>query len=196
MQDNLDDGLVRLLATWVQHRHESHWQYIAGVWNEGAAQRQYALFTNGHKQSDCTTLTRTDADNQAHGYVSAVGGATPDCKFCFSYATGKHQLEPNRWHFLVFTFDQKAIRLYFDGEFDENGPYNPFLWDKPIFDGEPQGADFTVAQRNVPSWLDYPQGTPHRRTSFAGLLGGLAVFDRALGADEIRAMHDATTQPR
>lgn len=180
------------IAAWVQRRSDHHWQYIAGVWDEGAAARQYALFTCGHKQSHATDLSRTDADNRAHGYVSEVGGATPDCRWCFSYATGGQSLEKNRWHFLVFTYDLNAIRVYVNGELDPNGDCNPFPWDKPIFDGGIGGADFTVAQRNVRSWPDYPRGRAGNRTGFDGLLGGVAVFDRALKAEEIGALHAAT----
>jgi len=177
------------IVAWVKRRSDVHWQYIAGVWDEHNAARQYALFTCGHKQTDYTTLTRTDAEHQAHGYVSDVGGATPDRPFCFSYATGKSKLTYDQWAMIAFTYDHNAIKVYFNGKLDENSNYNPFVWDKPIYNGE---ADFTVAQRAVPSWPGYPEGMPENKVGFGGLLGGLAVFNRAITADEITRLYQST----
>ena len=44
------------VAAWVKRRADVHWQYIAGVWDELHAARQYALFTCGHRQADWRTL--------------------------------------------------------------------------------------------------------------------------------------------
>jgi hypothetical protein len=143
-------------------------------------------------QSDYRTLNRTEARFQIHGYVSDVGGATPSRPFCFSYATGKTQLAPERWYMIAFTYDHHALRVYCNGEFDENGNYNPFFWNKPIFDGGEDGADFTVAQRAVTGWVGYPTQEASTYNGFGGLLAGLAVYDRCLTADEIRAMFKAT----
>ena len=194
------------IVAWIKRRADVHWQYIAGVWKEGAREfkgqtsgagegspgRQYALFTCGHKQTDYTTLTRTDAEHQVHGYVSDVGGATPDRPFSFSYATGKSKLGYDEWNMIAFTYDHEAIRVYFNGKLDENGNYNPFYWDKPIFDGGEDGGDFTVAQREVPSWPDYPEGQPGNKVGFGGVLGGLAVYNRALEPAEIQKLYQST----
>tara|TARA_Y100001980_G_C14556916_1_gene353646 strand:- start:48677 stop:49567 length:891 start_codon:yes stop_codon:yes gene_type:complete len=181
------------MVAWVKRGQDGIWQYIAGVWNERDKQRQYALFTCGHKQSDYTTLNRTDARNRAHGYVSDLGGATKDRPYCFSYATGKKQLEIGEWNMIAFTYDHESIKVYFNGELDENGNYNPFYWDKPIFDGGENGADFTVAQRALPAWPGYPEvEKPTHGEGFAGLLGGLAVYDRALKANEIENLYKSS----
>ncbi len=180
------------MVAWIQRGVDVHWQYIAGVWNERDSARQYALFTSGHKQTDYTTLTRTDAEHQPHGYVSDVGGATEDRPWCFSYATGGTTLQKGQWYMIAYTYDHEAIRVYTNGELDENSNYNPFYWDKPIFDGADRGADFTVAQRGVHSWPDYPEGTPGNKVGFGGILGGLAVYDRALTAQEISDLYTAT----
>jgi hypothetical protein len=71
------------VIAWIKRRTDVHWQYITGMWNEHDKARQYALFTSGHKQTNALTMERTPADNQAHGYVSDVGGATPGHPFCF-----------------------------------------------------------------------------------------------------------------
>ncbi len=179
------------VVAWVKRRADVNWQYIAGVWDERHERRQYALFTSGHKQTDYTTLTRTDAKHQPHGYVSDVGGPTPGRPWAFSYATGKTKLEKDKWCMIAFTYDHEQLKVYYDGKLDANGNYNPFVWDKPIFDGGDEGADFTVAQRDVHSWPDYPEGVPGNKVGFGGLLGGLGVFDRALTAEEIRGIYES-----
>lgn len=182
------------MIAWVKRTCDAPWQYIAGVWNERDSLRQYALFTCGHRQTDWQTLKRTAARHQAHGYVSDVGGATPGKPFCFSYATGKTAIPADTWAMIAFTYDHTAIRTYHNGELDTNAGYNPFQWDKPIFDGGPNGADFTVAQRALPAWPGYPEVVnPTHPEGFGGLLGGLAIFRRALTENELRAIHHATS---
>ncbi|WP_197440010.1 LamG domain-containing protein [Calycomorphotria hydatis] len=181
------------VVAWIQRHSDNVWQYIAGVWNERDAKRQYALFSCGHKQTDYTTLTRINARNQPHGYVSDVGGATPERPYCFSYGTGKTTLEKGKWYMLAFTYDHHAIRVYTNGKLDENGNYNPFYWDKPIFDGGEEGAHFTVAQRALPAWPGYPEvEEPTHHEGFGGVMGGLAVYERALSAEEIKTLYEAT----
>lgn len=87
---------------------------------------------------------------------------------------------------LAFTYDHSVIKVYFNGEPDENGYYNPFYWDKPIFDGGKNGADFTIVQRALPSCL------PTHGEGFSGFLGGLAVYDRALRETEIAQLYKST----
>ncbi len=180
------------IVAWIKRRADVHWQYIAGMWDEQNSARQYALFTSGHKQSDYTTLERIDADHQPHGYVSEVGGATPGRPFAFSYATGGTTLEYDEWYMIAFTYDHETIKVYTNGELDENGNYNPFYWDKPIYDARENGSDFTVAQRSVPSWPDFPEGVPGNKVGFGGVIGGLAVYNRALVPDEIAGLYEST----
>jgi len=194
------------IVAWIKRRVDNHWQYIAGMWDEGdkrfkgkvrgegpgAPARQYALFANGHKQANYKSLTRTNADNQAHGYVSDSGGATPGKPFSFSYATGASFIEEDQWTMIAFTYDHQALKVYHNGRLDKNPNYNPFYWDQPIHDGAEDGADFTVAQRSVPSWPDYPKGEPGNEVGYGGLLGGLAVYRRALTEQEIKQLYTST----
>lgn len=180
------------MVAWIKRRVDVHWQYIAGMWDEQNAARQYALFTSGHKQSDYTTLERIDANHQPHGYVSEVGGATPGRPFAFSYATGGTTLEEDQWYMIAFTYDHEVIKVYTNGDLDENGNYNPFYWSKPIYDAGADGGDFTVAQRSVPSWPDFPKGVPGNKVGFGGILGGLAVYNRALKPTEIYSLYEST----
>ena len=94
---------------------------------------------------------------------------------------------------IAFTYDQKEIRVYFNGELDANEGCNPFPWDKPILDPGEKGADFTVAQRALPAWPGYPDAeAPTHKEGFGGLLGGLAVYKRALKAEELRSIYNKT----
>jgi hypothetical protein len=180
------------IVAWIKRRSDAPWQYIAGFWNERDAKRQYALFTCGTWMTDHTNLERIAAKYQAHGYVSEVGGKTIGKSACFSYGTGKSVIQYDTWVMIAFTFDQHALRVYFNGELDDNGNYNPFMWNKPIFDGGENGADFTVAQRGLPAWKKYPDEAPTHNEGFGGLLGGLAVYKRALNASEIQDLYLAT----
>ncbi len=167
------------MVAWVKFESDRYWQFIAGNWSEGHAAfqgkasgtgkrypaRQYTLFAFDNSQNDYTTYVRTPVKHRAMGYLSPFGGASPDRPFAFDYASGAVQLQMQRC---------------------------PFKFKGPIFSGGPEGADFTVALRNHPKWPDYPEGKPEHEEGFDGRIGGLAVFDRALTADEIKALHEAT----
>lgn len=184
------------ILAWIKRDSERLWQYIAGAWNETDAKRQYALFVNGSRKTDCRTFTRTNADCQAHAYLSVEGGNTPGNFACFSYATGATRLEENRWYFLAATYDQQSLKVYVDGKLDVLEYCNPFVYsDKPIFDGGARGANFTVAQRAIPDWKGYPD-TPYEKQGFSGQMGGLAVYDRALSPQQIGKIHAAAEARR
>lgn len=183
------------MVAWVMRVGDNNWQYIAGMWNERDAQRQYALITCAHRQTDQRTLERTVAKNQTHGYVSDVGGPTPGKPFCYSYATGQQKIAKEQWYMLAFTYDHRQLRVYVNGVLDYQENYNPFNWDKPIYSGGVKGSDFTVAQRALPLWPGYPQlAEPPQNEGFDGLLGGLAVYRRALTESEINNLYQDTMQ--
>lgn len=185
------------MVAWIKRIGDNNWQYIAGMWNERDAQRQYGLFTCAHKQTDQRTLERTNARNQTHGYVSDVGGATTDRPYCYSYASGLQKIEKEQWYMLAFTYDHQQLRVYVNGVLDYQENYNPFNWDKPIFSGGNDGSDFTVAQRALPQWPGYPQSPePPQHEGFDGLLGGLAVYKRALTAAEINKLYKKTSKQK
>ena len=181
------------IVAWIQRESDSVWQYIAGMWNERDAKRQYALFTCAGSQTNFETMDRIPAKHQTHGYASDVGGATPGKPFCFSYASGKTKLPKREWVMIAYTYDHNFLRVYVNGKLDRHPGYNPFPWDKPIFDGGKDGADFTVARQCLPNWPHYPDAEkPMRKQGFGGKLGGLAVYKRALSPDELETMHNAT----
>jgi hypothetical protein len=185
------NGAQYTILAWIKRDSERPWQYIAGVWNETESERQYALFINGRRKTDYRTFTRTDANCQAHAYLSVEGGKTPGNLACFSYATGATRLEEDRWYFVAATYDQESLKVYVDGTLDALENYNPFVYpDKPIFDGGDDGVNFTIAQRAIPGWKEYPD-TPFEKEGFSGQIGGLAVYNTALSATQIAAVHTA-----
>jgi hypothetical protein len=194
------------MVAWIKRESNANWQFIAGMWDEGSLEfigksqgvgkgapaRQYAIFISGTWQNDYTTYERIKAEHQAHGYISSLGGATPDCMAAFDYATGGTHLKKNRWYMIAYTYDGEAIKVYVDGKLDYNETYNPFLFNGSIFDGGEKGSDFTVAQRHVPGWPSYPEGTNTKDIGFDGRIAGLAVYDRALSQDEINKLYNST----
>jgi hypothetical protein len=194
------------MVAWVKRRSDRGWQYIAGMWNEGdekfmgkskgvgnrAPSRQYAMFIGGYYQNDYTTYERSPAKNQAMGYLSPFGGATEGYHAAFDYATGGTEIEKDRWYMVAYSYDGEWIKVYVDGELDSNNNYNPFYYDGPIFDGGENGTDFTIAQRDHPNWPAYPMGVPNYKEGFDGIIGGLAIYGKALSDDEIKILYGST----
>ncbi|MEW4562576.1 LamG-like jellyroll fold domain-containing protein [Bremerella sp. JC770] len=181
------------IVAWIERASDANWQYIAGMWNERDAKRQYALFTCAASQTNFETMDRIPARHQTHGYASDVGGATPGKPFCFSYASGATKLAKREWTMIAYTYDHEFLRVYVDGKLDEHPGYNPFPWNKPIFDAGDNGADFTVARQCLPNWPHYPKAEkPMLKQGFGGKLAGLAVYRRALSSDELETMYQQT----
>lgn len=173
---------VSVLA-WLKREHQGAWQGIAGVWDESRGKRQYCLFLNGRKRTDARTMVREPCKDLFQGHVSDVGGPTSGEEFCITYATSGTPVPFTGWQFLAMTYDAREVRLYRNGRFDASQGSNPFPHPHGLFDGGAEGADFTVGSVSV-------KGKPGN--FFAGLLGGVAVFDRALTEAEIAVLAKAT----
>lgn len=135
---------------------------IAGIWDESRKKRQYCLFLD---------LPIWDSKDQVGGHISYHGGPTPEYKYCMDAAIGKTPVKFDEWHCVGFTYDGAYARTYLDGALDERGERNPFYYPQGIFDGGDDGADFTVGAVSR---------SGEAGNFFHGLIGGLAVFDRAL----------------
>ncbi|MCS7048815.1 MAG: LamG domain-containing protein [Verrucomicrobiae bacterium] len=182
------------LIAWVKPDSDRLWQFVAGVWNERDHQRQYALFFNGAWQYDHVAGMRTPCTRRAHAYLSREGGHTPGHPACFSYATGQTELRPGAWYCLALTYDGEQLAVHVNGRLDANPRHNPLPFPGPIFDGGATGADFTVAQRAMAMWREYPHGVIPVAEGFSGLLGGLAVYDRALSEEELVSLTGELSQ--
>ncbi|WP_009963676.1 LamG-like jellyroll fold domain-containing protein [Verrucomicrobium spinosum] len=171
------------VMAWVRRERPHAWQAIAGVWDESRKKRQYCLFLNAASRTDHRTMKRKPSKDLFQGHVSSVGGPTPGEEFCITYASSGSVVAMEGWHCLTLTYDAREVRLYLDGRFDASEGSNPFPYAEGLFDGGEGGAEFTVGSVSV-------RGRPGN--FFGGRLGGLAVFQRALSAEEIAALHTAT----
>lgn len=170
------------LIAWIKRRQSAYGgcQAVAGMWNEHE-RRQYCLFLN---------LGIWDSAEQVGAHVSAIGGATPGYKYCMDAAIGGTVVPFDEWQCVAITYDGQCARAYLNGRLDEREGRNPYPYPYGLFDGGEGGADFTVGAVARPDWVD-EQFVPHGSSianPFVGLLAGLAVFDRALTDDELKAV--------
>lgn len=172
------DAQVSVVA-WVLREDPAVWQAIAGVWDETRKKRQYCLFLNAPRGTRSDEMKRYPLANRIHGHVSAVGGPTPGEEFCITYSSGATEIPLGRWVCLAMTYDGRASRVYVNGRLDALEHFNPFPYSDGLFDGGADGADFTVgAVHRSGIWGNF----------FGGQIGGLAIFRRALGESELRAL--------
>lgn len=190
---------------------------IAGIWSEGqganddTGTRQYAMLFNMPTYGGLRQLT---PHVSSEGGVSrrADGSALP---WCVDYAAPRSELPVGRWVTLGFTYDGTHITAYLDGVlekremdpvkdkrddryFTSEGPgggprgMNPYYHGRGIFrydpslhaESKPKGpADFTVGARYA--------GGSMLGEALKGRMAGLAVFNRALTADEMKRLHKA-----
>ena len=160
------------IMAWIKRAKQAqdHCEAVAGMWNETALARQYCLFLNLHIW---------DSANQVCGHVSRIGGPTPGYKYCMDAAIGATAVPFDLWQCVGFTYDGSEAKSYLNGQLDARPDRNPYGYEGGLFDGGAHGADFTVAAVDrsgvMGNW-------------FAGALGGLAVFDRALSLREMAYM--------
>jgi hypothetical protein len=164
------------VAAWIRRGDSSSWQAIAGVWDETRGKRQYCLFLNAPRGTRADEMKRYPLQNRIHGHVSAVGGPTPGEQFCITYSSGATEIPLREWHCLAMRYDGHESRVYVDGRLDALEHYNPFPYPGGLFEGGTEGAPFTVgAVHRGGEWGNF----------FAGQIGGLAVFNRALSDAEM-----------
>ncbi|WP_409344016.1 LamG-like jellyroll fold domain-containing protein [Paenibacillus sp. MBLB4367] len=145
-------------------------QAVAGIWNETESKRQYCMFLD---------LRIWESADQVCGHVSSVGGPTPGYEYCMTTAIGSTPVSKEEWHALAFTYDGTFAKVFVDGRLDRREGYNPYLYDAGLYEGGPEGADFTVAAVHRAGEMG---------NFFAGTIGGLAVFREALSDEEIMAL--------
>lgn len=150
-----------------ENRENEGCQAIAGMWNETERKRQYCLFLD---------LRIWESGDQVCGHVSSSGGPTPGYKWCMTTAIGRTKVQKGEWHAVAFTYDGTFAKVYLDGRLDRREKFNPYRYDEGLFDGGPDGADFTVAAVHRSGEMG---------NFFAGDIAGLAVFREALGDEEM-----------
>jgi hypothetical protein len=189
---------------------------IAGIWSEGkgfgddSRTRQYAMLMDMPAYGGPKRLTP---------HISSEGGVTyradgSQFPWCADYAAGKTELPKDQWMTLGFTYDGQFIRAYFNGLLDaqdldpvkhkrtdpyftQEGPgghsrgINPYYHGRGIFQYDAAKhaktkiapSDFTVGSRLVMGGK--------LREALVGKMAGLAVFNRAITAEEMKKLHDA-----
>jgi hypothetical protein len=180
------DAQVTVVA-WLKRTHApgNACEAVAGVWNEHD-RRQYCLFLN---------LGIHNSSQQVCAHVSATGGPTPGFRYCMEAAIGATHVPLDVWRCVAMSYDGTFARACLDGQLDARGDRNPARYPGGLFNAGPDGADFTVGAVARPERVDLIDGKPvasgHVQSNlFYGLLGGLAVFNRALPATEIDALAD------
>ena len=175
------------VVAWIKRKSSDYQgcQFLAGIWNEHR-RRQYGLFLN---------LKIWDSAGQVGAHVSQHGGSTPGYPYCMDVAIGATPVPFDDWHCVAMTYDGNEAAAYLDGRLDAREPQgepgrNPFYLPGGL---NPESADFTVGAVSRPERVEPdPQGGFRETGSltgnpFVGLLGGLAIFRRALTADELQA---------
>jgi len=188
---------------------------IAGIWTEGAGYgddsgtRQWALLLH---------MPAYGGHRRVVPHISAEGGVTmradgSKLPWNADYASSVSEVPEGRWCTMGFTYDSKWVRAYLNGimepreldpekdhrtdrYFTKEGPngggrgMNPYYHGRGIFKYDPvlhatklAPADFTVGARHA--------GNSMFREAFRGKFGALAIFNRALTDEEMKALHDA-----
>lgn len=181
---NVKDNSVTVVA-WVKWTGPGV-GFVAGMWNEyqSGGKRQYGLFVN---------LPHYNGERQVCGHISKTGKATPPFPYSIDYSASKQWVPEEVWSCVAFTYDGKYIRSYLNGIFEtrevelirntkgfEGYPEgliqvkNPYYFPYGIGDN---GSDFTVGAVALAGGMG---------NFFKGLIGGLAVFNRALPDDEMK----------
>jgi hypothetical protein len=162
--------------------------FVGGMWNEYASggKRQYGLFVS---------LPYYNGADQVCGHISNSGKPTPPFPYSIDYSASKQKVEKGQWQFVAFTYDGKLIRSYLNGEFEAREPElidhtkgfpgyaegithskNPYFYPDGMGNN---GSDFTVGAVLLARGMG---------NYFRGQIGGLAVFDRALSAEEMERL--------
>jgi len=169
------------LIVWLRRRVSAGkgCQAVAGMWNE-YQRRQYCLFLN---------LRIWDSAEQVGAHVSSIGGATPGYRYCMDAAIGATPVPFDTWQCVAMSYDGAYARAWLNGRLDERGDRNPYRYEGGLFDPGERGADFTVGAVARPDNVDAPRTAGEDiGNQYHGDLAGLAVFDRALTADEMATL--------
>ncbi|MBO0984341.1 Ig-like domain-containing protein [Rathayibacter sp. SD072] len=169
------------VASWVRMA-DLDTGFVAGSWKETAAgpTRSYGLFYD---------LGTYGGNERAAFHVSRSGGPTPGYPYSRDYAASGSTFTRNVWQLHVGTYDGAAAVSYLDGAAvaypsytDSTGASyakNPYLFPDGL---NPVPGDFTVGG------VELTRGPGNYAI---GTLAKVRVWDRALSADEVRALYEA-----
>lgn len=168
------------VAAWVLMTDDNA-GFVAGMWSEssGDPRRSYGLFYD---------LSTYGGDERGNFHVSRTGGPTAGHPFSIDYSASGQTFTRHVWQLHVGTYDGQEAVSYLDGlsvplgpvkdKFGNTSMKNPY----PYPDGlNPTPAEFTVGAVQMASTVgNYAEGTFAR----------VRVWDRALTAEQVRALHE------
>jgi hypothetical protein len=171
------------VMAWV--KWEGNTGFVGGMWNEYASggQRQYGLFVS---------LPYYNGADQVCGHISSTGKPTPPFPYSIDYSASKQTAEKGHWQFVAFTYDGEYICSYLNGQFEARDP--ELINHTEGFPGYPEGMTYSKNPYFYPDGMgnngsDFTVGAVLLARGmgnyFRGQIGGLALFDRALSAEEI-----------
>lgn len=174
------------VIAWV--KWEGNTGFVGGMWNEyqDGGKRQYGLFVS---------LPHYNGADQVCGHISKTGKPTPPFPYSIDYSASKQVVAKNKWQCVAFTYDGEYIKSFLNGLFQSRE--KELINHTKGFEGYPDG----LLQSKNPYY--FPDGMGNNGSDFTvgavllksgmgnfykGLIGGLAVFNRALTDDEIREL--------
>ncbi len=174
------------VIAWV--KWEGNTGFVGGMWNEyqDGGKRQYGLFVS---------LPYYNGANQVCGHISKTGKPTPPFPYSIDYSASKQIVAKNEWQCVAFTYDGKYIKSFLNGEFQKREP--ELIKNTKGFEGFPDGLIQTKNPYYFPDGMgnngsDFTVGAVLLKSGmgnfFNGLIGGLAVFNRALSDEEIQKL--------
>jgi Concanavalin A-like lectin/glucanases superfamily len=172
------------VIAWVKWEGEGG--FVGGMWNEyqDGGKRQYGLFVS---------LPHYNGKNQVCGHISKTGKPTPPFPYSIDYSASKQQVPVNEWVCIGMSYDGKHIKSYLNGIFEKREP--ELINHTKGFEGYPDGLTHSKNPYFFPDGMgnngsDFTVGAVLLKAGmgnfFKGLIGGLAVFDRALTNDEMK----------
>ena len=180
---NVKSGSVTVVA-WVKWTATQ--SFVGGMWNEyeDGGKRQYGLFVG---------LPHYNGANQVCGHISNTGKPTPPFPYSIDYSASKQIVPQNEWCAVGFTYDGEYIRSDGNGEFEERE--EELISHTTGFEGYPEGLRQVKNPYYFPDGIgdngsDFTVGAVFASNRYAnffkGEIGGLAVYDRALTAEEVK----------
>lgn len=162
--------------------------FIGGMWNEyqDGGKRQYGLFVS---------LPHYNGKDQVCGHISWSGKPTPPFPYSIDYSASKQTVSAGEWNCVAFTYDGQYIKSYLNGVFETREP--ELIRNTKGFEGYPEGLIQSKNPYYFPHGMgnngsDFTVGAVLLKSGmgnfFKGLIGGLAVFDRALSENEIKSL--------
>lgn len=162
--------------------------FVGGMWNEhtDGGRRQYGLFVS---------LPYYNGKDQVCGHISSSGKPTPPFPYSIDYSASQQTVPANTWTCIAFTYDGEYIRSYVNGIFKAREP--ELIRHTKGFEGYPEGLVQSKNPYHFPDGMgdngsDFTVGAVQLKDGmgnfYKGLIGGLAVFDRALTDEEIRQL--------